>query len=237
MKPVLITAIIAAGLAVAAPAAASTVSCDGLARASATGAPELLTDCGRIGAAVGADELADRALDRLGPSLGVRASQFDVIDAGRDAAGRVVRVQQRIGGVPVLGGQIAMRFSDRGALSWMRSGATSARPPSLRPSVTAAQALSAADVATGRGDFRLAPTTELVVYPRGADSVLAWHVVLPTTAPADWNVIVDANSGQPIASWNGIKEANSASIFDPNPVQTAGTYTGFQTAATPTRRR
>ena len=39
--------------------------------------------------------------------------------------------------------------------------------------------------------------------------MLAWHVVLPTTAPADWNVIVDANSGKPIESWDAIKETTT----------------------------
>jgi Zn-dependent metalloprotease len=219
----------AAGLGLAAPAAASTVPCDGPVRTGATGAPELLTDCGGIDPSLDADQLADRALDRLGPSLGVRASQFDVIDASRDPAGRVVRVQQRIGGVPVFGGQIAIRVGG-GTLSWVRSGATSARPPSLTPSVTAAEALSAADVATGRGDLRLAPTTDLVVYPTGDASILAWQVVLPTSAPADWTVIVDAATGRVITTWNAIQENNSASIFDPNPIQTAGTYTGFADA-------
>ncbi len=228
LRPVVVTAIVVGGIvAAAAPAAASTVSCDGSARASATGAPKLLTDCGRFDPALGADELADQALQRLAPSLGVRAAQFDVMDASRDPAGRVVRVQQHIGGVPVFDGQIAMRFGDDGALGWVLSSATSARPPSRRPNVTAEQAFSAADVATGRGQLRLAPTTDLVVYPTGAASVLAWHVVVPTTAPADWNVIVDASTGQVITSWNAIQENNSASIYDPNPVQTAGTYTGF----------
>ena len=227
IRRALLSAVVGAGLALAAPAAASTVRCDGPARADATGAAQLLTDCGRLDPALGAGALADRALERLGPSLGVRASQFRVLDASRDPAGRVVRLQQSFGDVPVFDGQIALRTSDGGALRWVRSSAATARPPSLRPAVSGAQALAAADAATGRGDFRLAPTTDLVAYPQGDGSVLAWHVVLPTTAPADWNVIVDANSGQPIASWDAIKETNSASIFDPNPVQTAGTYTGF----------
>ena len=52
-------------------------------------------------------------------------------------------------------------------------------------------------------------------------------MVLPTAAPADWNVIVDATSGSVVASWNAIAYANTASIYDPSPIQVAGTYTGF----------
>ena len=97
--------------------------------------------------------------------------------------------------------------------------------------MSASEALTAADRATGGGELRLAPTADLVVYPRGSDSLLAWHVVRATTEPADWNVIVDATSGATVASWNGIADNNSASIYDPSPVQTAGTYTGFADGA------
>ena len=70
-----------------------------------------------------------------------------------------------------------------------------------------------------------------MIYPSGAASVLAWHVVLPTAEPpADWNLIVDARTGAVVDSWNAIADANSASIYDPSPVQTAGTYTGFNDA-------
>ena len=161
-----LVAFVATCAAIAAPASAAAVSCDGPARANAAGAAELLTDCGRLDPSLGAGKLANRALDRLAPSLGVRASDFGVIDASRDPAGRVVRLQQRFGDVPVFDGQIALRTSDGGALRWVRSSAATAPPPSLRPAVSAAQALAAADAATGRGDFRLAPTTNLVVYPR-----------------------------------------------------------------------
>ena len=222
-----LAAFVAACAAIAAPASAAAVSCDGPTRVGASGAPAVLSDCGRVGGSLGSQALAANALHRLGPSLGVSASDFDLVDASRGPAGRTLRLQQRFGGVPVLYGEIVLGVADRGALRWVRSSAVTARPPSLRPRVSAAQAFSAADAATGRGALRLAPTTDLVAYPRGSGSVLAWHVVLPTATPADWNVIVDANTGLPIASWNGIKDANSASIFDPSPVQVAGTYAGF----------
>ncbi len=219
--------IVAVALVAAAPAAADVVRCAGPARADAAGTPELLTGCGRLDLSLGAGNLARRALDRLAPALGVDPSDFSVADAARGPAGRTVRLQQRLGGVPVFNGQIVLGVSDGGALRWVRSSATGDSPASLRPRVSAADALSAAARATGGGALRLAATTDLVVYPRGAESVLAWHVVLPTLAPADWNVIVDATSGAPIASWDAIADANSASIYDPSPVQAAGTYTGF----------
>ena len=223
----LVIVIAAAGFVVTAPAAGEVVRCDGPGRAGPTGTPELMTDCGRLDASLGSGELARRALDRLAPSLGVDPSEFEVADATRSPAGRTLRLQQAVRGIPVFNGQIVLGFSDGGALRWVRSSAIARAPLSLRPRVSVTEALSAAGRATGGGELRLAPTTDLVVYPTSDASVLAWHVVLPTSAPADWNVIVDAATGRVIATWNAIQENNSASIFDPSPIQTAGTYTGF----------
>ena len=67
--------------------------------------------------------------------------------------------------MPVFNGQIVLGFDGAGALRWVRSSATGESPALLRPRVSAAEAQSAAAAATGAGELRLAPTTDLVVYP------------------------------------------------------------------------
>ncbi len=218
---------VAVGLLAAAPAAADVVRCDGPARAGASGAPELLTNCGSFDPSLASGELARRALDRLAPTLGVDPGDFELADATRGPAGRTLRLQQELAGVPVFNGQIVLGFDGGGALPWVRSSATGEAPESMRPRVSAAEAQSAAAAATGAAELRLAQTADLVVYPTDEGSLLAWHVVRPTVEPADWNVIVDASSGAVVGSWDAITDANSASIYDPNPIQAAGTYTGF----------
>ena len=230
IRDVIVGAVAVAAAVVATPASGSTLSCDGTARAGAAGAPELLTNCGRIDPSLGANAAAARAVDRLAPSLGVRPSSLGVADADRIPGGRIVRLQQSVHGIPVLYGEVVLGFSERGAMRWVRSSAIS-RAPAIAPRADRPRAGTwhrrRCRPATATA-LRDAPTIQRVIYPSGAASVLAWHVVLPTAAPpADWNVIVDARTGAVVDSWNAIADANSASIYDPNPVQTAGTYTGF----------
>ena len=73
---------------------AGAVTCDGTARAGASGAPELLTGCGRDDPGLGAGSLAATTLERLEPALGVKAATLDPVDASRGPAGRVIRLQQ-----------------------------------------------------------------------------------------------------------------------------------------------
>ena len=87
---------------------AGAVTCDGTARAGASGAPELLTGCGRDDPGLGAGSLAATTLERLEPALGVNAATLDPVDASRGPAGRVIRLQQTLGGVPVFGGEVVL---------------------------------------------------------------------------------------------------------------------------------
>ncbi len=80
IRTVIVGAIAVAAVVVATPASGSTLSCDGTARAGAGGAPELLTNCGRIDPSLGANAAAARAVDRLAPSLGVRPSSLGVAE-------------------------------------------------------------------------------------------------------------------------------------------------------------
>jgi hypothetical protein len=232
IRNVIVGAVAVAAAVVATPASGSTLSCDGPARAGAGGAPELLTNCGRIDPSLGANAAAGRAVDRLAPSLGVRPSSLGVTDADRIPGGRIVRLQQSVHGIPVLYGEVVLGFSEGGAMRWVRSSAISEPPQSLNALIDRGRALGIANASIGDGTaLRDAPTIRRVIYPSGAASVLAWHVVLPTaTPPADWNLIVDARTGAVVDSWNAIADANSASIYDPSPVQTAGTFAGFNDA-------
>ncbi len=212
----------------AAAPAAGAVTCDGTARAGPSGAPELLTGCGRDDADLGAGALAAATLERLEPALGVKPATLDPVDAERGPTGRVIRLQQTLGGVPVFGGEVVLAYGRGGAVDWVRTTALRQSPPAARDRIGRERAVEIAAGAVPGGTPGSVADARLVVLPRpGGAARLSWRVVLPTTAPAEWNVFVDAATGDVLDSWDALTDANSASIFDPNPVQTAGTSTGL----------
>ena len=207
---------------------AGAVTCDGTARAGASGAPELLTGCGRDDPGLGAGSLAATTLERLEPALGVKAATLDPVDASRGPAGRVIRLQQTLGGVPVFGGEVVLAYGRGGAVDWVRTTALRQGPPAAGDRIGRDRAVEIAGDAVPGGAPGSVAHARLVVLPRpGAAARLSWQVVVPTGAPTEWNVFVDAATGDVLDSWDALTDANSASIFDPNPVQTAGSYTGL----------
>ena len=212
----------------AAPAAADVVRCDGPARAGAAGAPELLTGCGRLDQSLGSGKLAGRTLNRLAPTLGVdpptsrsstraAARPANPVACSRSSAGCRCSTARSCSACdrrrPGLGAQ--QRHRRRTLLPATRGerGRGPLRRRRRRPAV--ASFAARADDRAGRLSARR----------RQPCSPGTWSCRPPR--PADWNVIVDATSGSVVDSWDAIAYANTASIYDPSPVQVAGTYTGF----------
>ena len=211
---------------------AGAVTCDGTARAGASGAPELLTGCGRDDPGLGAGSLAATTLERLEPALGVKAATLDPVDASRGPAGRVIRLQQTLGGVPVFGGEVVLAYGRGGAVDWVRTTALRQGPPVEGDRIGRDRAVEIAGDAVPGGAPGWVAHARLVVLPRpGAAARLSWQVVVPTGAPTEWNVFVDAATGDVLDSWDALTDANTASIFDANPVQTAGGYMGLTDSA------
>lgn len=137
--------------------------------------------------------------------------------------GTIVRLEQRIGGVPVDGATLSVRVDGTGELRWTAGNivdpARAARPvPTLAPreAVARANALSAMPSAN-RDRARL-------VYLQLGDSIsLAYRVDLPAQpgrrldAPTVW---IDAHDGRVLARVNRIRFLHQARIWPENPVST-----------------
>jgi Fungalysin metallopeptidase (M36)/Fungalysin/Thermolysin Propeptide Motif len=185
----------------------------------------LVRDCGAVPAALDTREAARRALDRLDGELGAQAGDLRIADVNRSPGGREVRFQQSFGGVPVFDGQVVVSLGDGNAIDMALSAAAAAGPADLEPSLDATDALAiAANEVPGSDDTRVPSRAELVVYPLDHAPVLAWQVTVATSDPPhDWNLMIDADTGARVATWDAIKEVTGTGlVFSPNPVQRTG---------------
>ncbi|OZC02665.1 M4 family metallopeptidase [Rubricoccus marinus] len=133
-----------------------------------------------------------------------------------------VRVQQTVDGVPVFGGDAALHLS-RGGEVYAYGGTLhpDADLVATRPALGASGALASARAvlgpvterksASGADEFGhepmdWTPKADLVVYPHDGTYLLAYRVQLFVDAPtpANWNVFVDAQTGQVIDRYNTI---------------------------------
>ena len=206
------------------PASVLAESCDG-AQAEVTGTPRILESCGAVAADAGVRRAGELAVVEVAPQLGVEANELEVIDVSRSVGGDYVRFQQEIDGVPVFNGQVVVSLGANNQVRGVASNAIANGPADDSASLSSADAVKLATAAVAPGATqRSLPSAELVAYPAGEGSTLAWHVVIPTASPAaDWNVVLDASSGRVLARWDGIFEVDgSGLVFSPNPVQDTG---------------
>ncbi len=140
--------------------------------------------------------------------LGLSAAESLVLkDVIRDADGTVHRRYDRtFKGLPVMGGDLIVHRSARGQLTvdWA-SDADLSGVPTTEPLVTAAAATGLAARTT---DLRSSVSdAELVVYAIGDEASLAWRATA-TGDDARELVFVDALSGDRIAGWSDIHDAD-----------------------------
>ncbi|MGH2925530.1 MAG: hypothetical protein ACRDK1_06090, partial [Solirubrobacterales bacterium] len=141
---------------------------------------------------------------------------------------QVVRYQQELGGVPVLGGDVAV-IKGAGAPAEVVTDhtRTSLAAPS-QPNVSGARAIAIAKAATGASALRAAPQAKLVVDPSDGGALVR-RVVLASGKPQkDFEVLVDASSGAVLSQRNMLQYANGhAKLYTPNPVAENGGYQGL----------
>jgi len=156
-----------------------------------------------------------------------------------ESAGRkVLRYDHVIDGVRVFGAQTIATVdeSDRLRHLDLYAGPTriiqTAGDSGLKPAAAAKIAQDSA----GPAEPRLkSPPPELVWYPTPAGVVRAYVVLLATrNPPHDWQIVVDAASGQILDKRDLIKHMpdGTGMVFDPNPVVTANDNTFRVTGAT-----
>ena len=135
-------------------------------------------------------------------------------------------------GVPVWDAQIAVHLDKDLSVQLVDSSVVPiTQPPAAKPRVTLERAISQARAALGLNrtddELRGVARASLVVYAGEPRARLCWRVLIPAWQPlGDWEVLVDAASGQALLARNLLKFVEgSGTVFDPNPVTTSGNST------------
>ncbi len=144
----------------------------------------------------------------------------------------IVQYRQEVGGVPVLGGDVAV-MGDTAASATPEvvadgSAAKVAAPPA--PKVSAANAVAIAKRATGATALRAKPTSSLAIDPKHGNA-LVQRVTLASGSPLkDFQVLVDATTGTVLQKLNLLQYATAtgkAKLYTPNPVVMNAGYGGI----------
>ena len=132
----------------------------------------------------------------------------------------VYRYHQRVDGLRVLGSEAVVNHA---ADAPPKLVADSTKPSINPPAPASISRERAIDIASGRvGVSRLrAPVSaELAIEP-GGGGTLVWHVLVPAGQPlGDFDVLVDAASGQVLSQHNLLEnlQTGHAKLYNPNPV-------------------
>jgi hypothetical protein len=144
--------------------------------------------------------------------------------------GTFYRFRQRVSGVPVLDGE-AVVSDPAGAPPGLVVDATEARidnPPA--PRIAAGRAIETASRAVGVTRARGRSSARLGIQPGGGDP-LVWRVQIPSAHPlGDFQVLVDAVSGDVLSSHNLLHDFRTgrAKLYNPNPVGQNGGFAGLR---------
>jgi len=120
-----------------------------------------------------------------------------------------VRFDRTYRGLPVIGGDVVVHSRNGQLKSASNLLKTSGRPD-IVPAVSASQAIVEAGAQFGTG-FQGTPTSQLVIYARGATPMLAHEVVFSgfkaDQTPTDMHYIVDAKNGRVVDKWDTVESA------------------------------
>ena len=149
-------------------------------------------------------------------------------------SGTVVRFRQTVAGIPVYGPDLAVKLDRAGRVTHVASGyrpglELAATAPGLSAAAARALAIDYLGVQGGVAWERAG----LVVFPGPGGARLAWQVdAVARLAPAgEWRVMVDAATGaifgaEDRAFYGGVTVDGSATVFDPDPLSSAGAAYG-----------
>ena len=170
-------------------------------------------------AAVGSEGVSARAA--TAPSAQLTVGERVPVPGG----GLIHRYRQRAGGLPVFGAEAVVADPPDSA-PVLVTDTTAARiePTHADSAIPRGRAIAAATLAADAARLRAAPRARLGFDPRSGS--LAWEVSLPSARPlADFMVLVDARNGEEISTRDVLWRADlSATLFDPNPVVSQGSY-------------
>jgi len=149
------------------------------------------------------------------------ATQLDSASRTQLPGGATVyRYQQRVDGLRVLGSEAVVNHAEGASPRLVADSTKSSISPPVPASVSRERAIDIASARVGASTLRAPVSAELAIEP-GEGGTLVWHVLVPAAKPlGDFDVLVDAASGQVLSSHNLIErfQTGHAKLYDPNPV-------------------
>lgn len=139
------------------------------------------------------------------------------------------RYQQRVGGVPVLGGEVVRTNAPGGDADLTLDDSRRGLREPGRATVQRSAAITAARKATGASALRAAPRAGRAILPDNGGGRFVWRVLLASGRPlASYEVLVDARSAAIVRVRNRLKRATGkAAVFMPNAVVAHGSRAGL----------
>jgi len=139
------------------------------------------------------------------------------------------RYQQRVDGVPVLGGEVVVTNAPGEAADLKLDRSRRGLRAPGRATVTRVEAIAAARRATRASDLRAAPRAGRAILPTARGGRLVWRVLLASGRPlASFEALVDARSGAIVRLRDRLKhDTGKAAVFIPNPVVAQGSRAGL----------
>lgn len=214
-----------------------------------TGARRLLASaafCSMIGAGAavapalagdrGGGQLVGDSPDRQAPGrvLARAAAPLGQLEGTRAVSvpggGRIERYRQRVGDLPVLGGEAVIARPEGGAAVLVSDHTEPGLEPAKQARLSREGAIRRARLAAGARGLRARPLARLALDPGHGRAV--WWVVLASSAPlGDFSVLVDARSGKVERVRDLLRRASAtANLYLPNPVTTQGGFRGLRDA-------
>jgi hypothetical protein len=143
----------------------------------------------------------------------------------KGVASTTIRFEQRLAGLPVLAPDIAVTIDDARRVTFVMNGYQPGLTlASAVPAVAAGKARSEALARLGVQGTLALDDTRLAVMPEGKLPRLVWQVrmVPAVSPPGDWEVLVDATSGEIVRLVNRALHVNgSGFVFVPDPLGAA----------------
>jgi hypothetical protein len=213
--------------AIAAPTAPVDLPCAEVIWDAASGWPSTLRNC-RLdaGAAGGADGVARAFLQANHAALGLdqNLSNLRLASTRHGLNSSHMVFQQTMAGRPVYGAYLSVHLDGAGRVQVVHNRTwPDLRLETANPAISAVDAVQQARAAIEFGAPRAnSPAPELVVLPMSDSAgLLVWRVMISAAQPqGDWEVLLDAASGQVIKRYNRLVLAGGQ-ILDPTATQQA----------------
>ena len=151
---------------------------------------------------------------------------LEVVHEADTPSGRVVRLRQQFEGKPVLDSEVLVVVDNDARVTQIDLD-IEPQPKAVQVSgdseLKPRDAVKAAKDAIGPHTLRGKAPSPTQVYARSPEGLrLAYLVLLPTTDPHDWRIVVDAQTGEILEQRDLIVQVDGQGmVFDPNPVVTA----------------